>query len=175
MRAAHLLLGYFGARRWPALAAAAWLTATASAAGESPLSVTLDLYGGGQFRTADYRGRVLVLDLWTTWCAPCRTELATLDHYVAAHPAAVVAVAVLAERRPDARLLAAQAAALKMPIAFRPSAAILPLAGNAVPTTYILDRHGRVVLRKMGAFAPGELASRLDVLTATAGPAPPER
>ena len=35
---------------------------------------------GGTTRTlADFRGRVILLNIWATWCIPCRTEMPTLD------------------------------------------------------------------------------------------------
>lgn len=132
--------------------------------------VLFTLIGGRTERIDDYRGRVLVLNFWATWCVPCRAELAELDAYVAAHPDTVAAVAVLAERRPDMRLVAARVATLRIPVATRIVGGF-PLANSAVPTTYILDASGRVVLRKSGAFASGELRARLDALIARLGPA----
>lgn len=41
--------------------------------------------GNGDARTlADFRGRVVVLNVWATWCAPCREEMPTLDALQAA-------------------------------------------------------------------------------------------
>lgn len=34
----------------------------------------------------DYRGRVVLLNLWSTWCAPCRLEMPALDRLAAAYP-----------------------------------------------------------------------------------------
>jgi thiol-disulfide isomerase/thioredoxin len=36
--------------------------------------------GQGQTRTiADFKGKVVVLNIWATWCVPCRREMAALD------------------------------------------------------------------------------------------------
>jgi len=35
--------------------------------------------GGKQFGLADFRGKVVLLNIWATWCVPCRTEMPTLD------------------------------------------------------------------------------------------------
>jgi thiol-disulfide isomerase/thioredoxin len=45
-----------------------------------PLGVTLD---GDTLSTADFRGKVLLAYLWTTWCAPCKVGFAQLDSVVA--------------------------------------------------------------------------------------------
>lgn len=138
--------------------------AVARAAPEPP--ATLQLLDGGSVSLDQYRGRLLVLNFWATWCAPCRGELAELDAYARAHVGSVAVIAVLAERRPDLRLVTAHAAALRLPIALRFTAGggSFPLVNSAVPTTYVIDRTGRVVLRRGGAFAPGELPARLDAL-----------
>lgn len=135
-----------------------------------PASATLELIDGTTISLDTLRGRVVVLEFWATWCAPCRAELADLDRFVLTHRGDVVAVAVLAERRPDARLVAATAAALRLPVARRLMAGSerFPLPGQAVPTTYVLDRTGRVAFVKTGPFAPGELAARLAPLIAGA-------
>lgn len=45
---------------------------------EAPLFETTDLFGNPE-RLADYRGKVVLVNIWATWCAPCRAEMPTLD------------------------------------------------------------------------------------------------
>ena len=40
--------------------------------------------GGAKLTVADFKGRPILLNLWATWCAPCRTEMPTLDRLQAA-------------------------------------------------------------------------------------------
>jgi thiol-disulfide isomerase/thioredoxin len=40
--------------------------------------------GGGKLTVADFKGRPILLNLWATWCAPCRVEMPTLDRLQAA-------------------------------------------------------------------------------------------
>ena len=44
----------------------------------APLFDTPDLSGKSQ-RLADYRGKVILVNVWATWCAPCRVEMRALD------------------------------------------------------------------------------------------------
>lgn len=58
-------------------------TGATAAAGRQPVSATtLD---GGSFSLAQARGRVVILNFWATWCAPCRAEMPALDAYYRAH------------------------------------------------------------------------------------------
>ena len=57
---------------------------------------------GRDVRFADFKGRVAVVNLWATWCAPCKIEMPTLaalaDHYKAREDFAVVTVSMDAEK-----------------------------------------------------------------------------
>jgi thiol-disulfide isomerase/thioredoxin len=44
----------------------------------APLFDTLDLYGNRQ-RLGDQKGKVVLVNIWATWCTPCRTEMPKLD------------------------------------------------------------------------------------------------
>ena len=44
----------------------------------APLFETTDLSGNRQ-RLADYKGKVVLVNIWATWCAPCRAEMPALD------------------------------------------------------------------------------------------------
>ena len=59
----------------------------------------VQLFGGGSFSLADHLendGRPLIVNLWASWCTPCRQEMPEIDAFAADHPEiAVVGVAVL--------------------------------------------------------------------------------
>jgi thiol-disulfide isomerase/thioredoxin len=48
------------------------------------LPLEFEREGGGKLTLADFRGRTVLLNLWATWCAPCRAEMPALDRLQAA-------------------------------------------------------------------------------------------
>jgi thiol-disulfide isomerase/thioredoxin len=93
---------------------------------------------GKPVRVADFRGKVVVLNLWATWCAPCVTEMPTLARLQAAYagrPVVVIPVSVDSASEVDkARRFIAQHPPLKfyddpqmkLPFALKPVAAGMP-------------------------------------------------
>jgi len=98
-------------------------------------------------RIADFKGKVVVLNLWATWCGPCVIEMPTLAKLAAEYegkPVEVVALSVdNAEAKDKARTFIAQHAPLKfyndpklaLPFALKPAAV-------GMPTTVIFGRDG---------------------------------
>jgi thiol-disulfide isomerase/thioredoxin len=102
---------------------------------------------GKPLRLADLKGKVVVLNLWATWCAPCRLEMPTLAKLAAEYagkPVAIVPVSIDTPGEVDkAKAFIAQNAPLafysdpqmKLPFALKP-----PAAG--MPTTVIYGQDG---------------------------------
>lgn len=102
---------------------------------------------GKPVRLADFKGKVLVVNLWATWCAPCVKEmptLAALQTAYAGKPVKVLAVSVDPAKdalkakafiAAHAPLAFYQDASLNLPFAFKPPA-------QGFPTTILYDRSG---------------------------------
>lgn len=112
---------------------------------------TLD---GRPARLADLAGKVVVLNFWATWCAPCREEMPSLDRLQAAFdPAQVTVVALSVDRAPAERVQAfldeigvTRLAVYRDPTAATSRAVKLP----GLPGTLLIDREGREVGRLLG-------------------------
>ena len=110
---------------------------------------------GKPVHVADFKGKVLVLNLWATWCAPCLAEMPTLARLAQAYadrPVTVAAVSVDSQKDVEkARAFIAKNAPLafysdpqmKLPFAFTPPV-------NGMPTTVIYSADGRELGRLSG-------------------------
>jgi thiol-disulfide isomerase/thioredoxin len=125
---------------------------------------------GGTLDMASLKGRVTVVNIWGSWCGPCKEEMPYLEHAYEANQGARVAFVGINTRDDAAQAKAfATAEQVTYPSLFDDQSetlltrlqGIVPL--QAVPATIIIDRNGKVAWRKIG---------KLDYDTLTAGLAP---
>jgi thiol-disulfide isomerase/thioredoxin len=114
----------------------------------------------------DWRGRVVLLNLWATWCAPCRKEMPGLDELQAKLGSSdfeVVALAVDRVGAEGARKFLDQVKAARLALYVDSTArAGLALKAIGMPTSILIDREGREVGRLTGpAEWESEDAARL--------------
>jgi thiol-disulfide isomerase/thioredoxin len=99
-----------------------------------------------------YRGHVLVLNLWATWCGPCRAEMPSLQRLrdaLAGRRVEVVAVNIGDSVNQIEQFL--ERVPLNLPILRDPDRALFRLWGiRALPTTFVFDPRGRVRYREVG-------------------------
>ena len=109
----------------------------------------------GQPRSlADFRGKIVLLNVWATWCAPCIKEIPALDHLAAALNGAdfaVVAVSVDRKRIEAVRKVFTERDVHKLPIYIdRSSEALRTVRAIGLPTSLLIDREGREFGRAVG-------------------------
>jgi thiol-disulfide isomerase/thioredoxin len=109
---------------------------------------------GGKVHLADFRGKVVVLNFWASWCPPCVAEMPTLDQLQANFGAADLAVIAISLDREGIKKAApfyrnTGIRNLKL-YTDRLGDLFHELEGAALPTTFILDREGRVVAVYVG-------------------------
>lgn len=109
---------------------------------------------GGTKSLKDWRGKVIVVNLWATWCAPCKVEMPTLDRLQAKLGAEDFAVITISLDRsgPDGPRRFLEAGGLKnLPLFIDETGeAGFKLKAAGLPTTLIIGRDGREIARLAG-------------------------
>jgi thiol-disulfide isomerase/thioredoxin len=103
-------------------------------------------------RLEDYRGKVLLLNLWATWCGPCRSEMPSMEKLYQRFKDKGLEILALniQEKKADVEAFMRRNN-LTFPAALDQDGRIAnQYAVRGIPTSYILDRQGRVILRLVG-------------------------
>ena len=131
------------------------IVAPGSRTGSVDFSGPLDV--GGTFRSADHLGDVMVVNFWYAGCPPCRVEAADLEalHQQFRNEGVVFVGVNILDQAPTALAFAKEFGVTYPSIMDTNDGAVrLAFAGqvapNAVPTTLVLDRSGRVAARISG-------------------------
>jgi thiol-disulfide isomerase/thioredoxin len=116
---------------------------------------------GAKFDLAAEKGNVVLLNVWATWCGPCRYEIPELCKLGAKYSAQrfkVVGVSI--DDGDDAPAAVKKFIAEKQvtyPIVLDPEAKLANIFQTSVlPTTVLIDRSGKIVWKKYGAIEAGE-------------------
>jgi cytochrome c biogenesis protein CcmG, thiol:disulfide interchange protein DsbE len=119
------------------------------------------LHGGGTQSFASYRGRVVLLNFWASWCLPCQHEAPMLErvqHQLERHHATVLGV-TYQDTVPDARGFV-ERYGLTYPSLRDVNGEVTHSYGTqALPESFLLDRSGRVVEISRGEVSQAFLAS----------------
>ncbi len=122
----------------------------------------------------DYRGKVVLLNVWATWCAPCRQELpelVALQKQFGGDAFTVLGVSIDTEREFKKVQAMAREYRLTYPIVFDPSGrsiALFDVVGY--PTSILIGKNGEVRWRRNGIIRPNDEDVQTEIKAALAVP-----
>ncbi len=98
-----------------------------------------------------FRGQVLFINMWATWCGPCVQELRGIEALIRSMEESRVAFLLVSPEEPAAVERFLRAYGYDLPVYLEDQEMPGAFGLEALPTTFILDRAGRIVLRHRGA------------------------
>jgi thiol-disulfide isomerase/thioredoxin len=129
--------------------------------------IALSSLEGASVRIPDFRGRPVVINIWATWCPPCRRELPVLRDAQARCGDVVFVFADQGETADTIRAhLASQSLALHNVLLDTRFELSRQTKARAYPTTLFFNAHGHLVDRHTGELSPATLARQLKKLGA---------
>lgn len=121
-------------------------TASAAKVGDLAPNFTLKSATGANLRLSEFRGEVVMINFWATWCGPCRQEMPVLEKlYSRYHDVGFELLGVSIDENSAKAKNMAKRLKVNYPILFDLEKDVSELYDvDAMPTTVMVDRDGRV-------------------------------
>jgi thiol-disulfide isomerase/thioredoxin len=119
--------------------------------------------------TAEWHGKVVLVNFWATWCPPCREEIPALIHLQDQYKDRLQIIGVSMDDEDDADNVAkfAKRAGINYPIVMASHEMIAEYGGvPALPTSFVVNRDGGVVQKHVGLHDPAEYEAEVRALLA---------
>ncbi len=132
----------------------------------STVDFALNDFAGKNIKLSDYRGKPVLVNLWASWCPPCRAEMPDLINYYNSHQTqGLVLLAINSEDTADPAQQFVREKQMPFPVLFDPAGQISKVFGsNGLPSTYLIDRSGNLRFSWTGQISPAVLDQQVTPL-----------
>jgi thiol-disulfide isomerase/thioredoxin len=138
--------------------------------GEPTLNFTTQSLSGGKISLSQYRGHPVVVDFWATWCSPCRRQIPELNNLYKKYNKSrgLVVLGISCDMVQGKGLQSVEPFVeelqIEYPIALADQALLDRLDVDAIPTTFFIDKDGKIASRVLGAGREGEITENTMML-----------
>lgn len=132
---------------------------------QTPVSIDLQDVNGGHHKLEDYKGKVVLLNFWATYCVPCAAEMPLLGEMQKRYKGKLVVLAASIDDpvdRPKLKPFLVKHKAGNLTLMVGPTLDTLSdLRLSSLPDTMFFDANGNLVAKSVGALKRAELEHRL--------------
>jgi peroxiredoxin len=115
---------------------------------------TLADLSGKSVSLSDFKGKVVILDFWATWCPPCKKEIPDFIELQKQYGSQGVQIVGIALDQPDKVKAFVQQNGINYPVLLGNDAITVKYGGiDGIPTTFVIDKKGKIINRFEG-FRP---------------------
>jgi thiol-disulfide isomerase/thioredoxin len=143
---------------------------------QTPPSIDLQDLNGGHHKVEDYKGKIVLLNFWATWCVPCAGEMPLLGEMQTRYKDKIVIIAASIDDPADKAKLQPfleKHKAGNLALMVGPTLDTLSdLHLGSLPDTMFFDANGKLVGKSVGALNRPDLERRLAEMTGTPAPKP---
>lgn len=128
---------------------------------------TLTMLQGEQVSLSDYKGKIVILNFWTSWCGPCKEEMPHMQSFAEKHPdIAMLAVNLTSmDLGMDAVKQFVHDFGLTFPILLDEADVVgQQYSILTIPTSYIIDTEGRIFKEVIGPMDEGMMEELVSAL-----------
>ncbi len=139
----------------------------AAARGKAPLFSEKDIFEKSNINLKDYQGKVVMLNFWATWCPPCRFEIPALESLQASYKGTVAVIGASVYSNYGATEQLYKEDKVNYPMIYG-SYELMAEYGKigAIPTTFLIDKQGRIAATVVGSRTAGQYEELLKLLLA---------
>lgn len=119
--------------------------------GRADYDWTIRTLEGERVRLDAYRGRVLFVNLWASWCAPCVAEMASIQRLRHSLRGTGIEFLLVSPEEPEPVERFLRRYEYDLPVFLEVGEMPRAFGLRALPTTYVVDRAGNIVLKHRGA------------------------
>lgn len=155
----------------PSAVAGATIAKTAAVAALPVVAVApawkLKDVNGVEVTSAQFKGKVVVVDFWATWCPPCREEIPGYIQLVKKYgkDGLVIVGVSLDQAGPSVVKTYAEKTGVNYPLVMGDDEVVAAFGGmEAIPTTFLIDRDGKIRDRKVGAEPTADYEKKIVAL-----------
>jgi cytochrome c biogenesis protein CcmG/thiol:disulfide interchange protein DsbE len=128
---------------------------SAELSGAAPAFTLVDV-NGKSVSLADFKGKVVILDFWATWCPPCKREIPDFIKLQSEYGSKGVQIVGIALDQPGKVEAFVKDNGMNYPVLMGTNEVAASYGGvEAIPTTFIIDKSGKIVTKYEG-FRPKE-------------------
>ena len=131
----------------------------------SDLAPNFDLTStdGKKIKLSDYRGKVVIVDFWATWCPPCRKGIPDLIELQKEFKNNLVVIGISLDQDTKSDVIPfIKKYGINYPIVYGTNQVIMDYGSiNAIPTSFVINKEGKIVDKHIGLVPKSEYVNKI--------------